>query len=145
MAVKGSTSRNSPSHTGEIMYGMFGQPVMNDLARANKRTESFGPSSTMQMAAERQNAPSSPMGKYQSPSQGLFAAYMQNLFQQKYRPQQALGGYQNFGGYGGFTSPMMPAVNRMQPNTGMPMMGSNPYGINDPNGTMYGANMSAGG
>lgn len=52
-----------------------------------------------------------------SPSQGMFASYMQDLFRQKYRPQQALGGYQNFGAFGGFMPPSMPQA---QPQNQVP-------------------------
>jgi hypothetical protein len=40
-------------------------------------------------------------------SQGLFHAYMQQLFNRKYAPPQMPGGVQNMGGFMGFGSPKM--------------------------------------
>jgi hypothetical protein len=50
-------------------------------------------------------------------SQGLFNAYMQQLFKQKYAPQPMQGGVQNMGGFFGFGSP------KMNPIQAAPQMG----------------------
>lgn len=92
---------------------MLGLMFPPELSQVSRTRESIGPGpQTLRQngsADTGQGMPQGmPHGMPQSPSQGLFAAYMNQLFQQKYRPQQALGGYQNMGGFGAFMPPAQP-------------------------------------
>lgn len=56
-----------------------------------------------------------PQGMGGSTSKGIFDQYMSQIFDQKYRPSQELGGYKNFGAYGGFMPNMAPFQAAMNP------------------------------
>lgn len=81
---------------------------------------------------------------YQSPSQGLFSAYMSQLFNQRYLPPAIQGLFGQYpGGYSGFMSPTMPRV-QSPPNpglTGQTMNGLPVWdyrqGGKEPSGTYY--------
>lgn len=92
-----------------MMNSIYG-PLMSELSRSTgrERTPTSVPRSMTDggmMGQQTQQALPQSLGGGMSPSQGIFQAYMQQLFQQKYQPQQALGGYQNMGGYGAFMPP----------------------------------------
>ena len=92
----------------------------------------------MRIPTQREQIPQMPgrqqaMGSMgQMGSQGLFEQYMQNLFKQKYAPQQMQGGVQNFGGFMGFGSPQMAPLQQRAPGQaqqpGMPVPGQVPDG-----------------
>jgi hypothetical protein len=70
-------------------------------------------------------------------SQGLFNAYMQQLFRQKYAPQPMQGGVQNMGGFMGFGSPKMSPIQAPQYGGGLmsqgPAPGTPQYGVGGSN------------
>jgi hypothetical protein len=70
-------------------------------------------------------------------SQGLFNAYMQQLFRQKYAPQPMQGGVQNMGGFMGFASPKMSPIQAPQYGGGLmsqgPAPGTPQYGVGGSN------------
>ena len=74
-------------------------------------------------------------------SRGIFDSYMSQIFNQKYKPQQALGGYQNFGSYGGFMPQMSIFQQLMQakPTQGGQSGGGifDPMDRNDPRNPAY--------
>lgn len=119
------------------MNGLFGiqDPRMRFGAQplqANQDRVTIGPSPAVQRAAETQppsQPPSQPSGLfngYQSPSQGIFQAYMNQIFNQKYAPPMMQGSpLQNFGGFYGFGSPLMPAA--QGPMTGQQQGNMDPY------------------
>lgn len=89
-------------------------PYMNQ-PRAMTR-EQIGPGGMVRPQPEQARPTQNQGGQgYMGPSQNLFQAYMNQIFNQKYRPQQALGGYQNFGSYGAFMPYRMPMQAKAQP------------------------------
>jgi hypothetical protein len=77
-------------------------------------------------------------------SQGLFNAYMQQLFKQKYAPQPMQGGVQNMGGFFGFGSPKMNPIQAAPQMGGLMSAGSGTFG-NTPQTGHYAAWQDTGG
>jgi hypothetical protein len=101
------------------MNGLFNYPGAARIPRMPTRQREQIP-----QQPGRQQAMSMPQGMPQmgqpgmmGGSQGLFNAYMQQLFKQKYAPQPMQGGVQNMGGFFGFGSP------KMNPIQAAPQMG----------------------
>lgn len=96
--------------------------------------ETIGPRGEYGRPPQQPQQPLQPQQpQYSSPSQGIFAAYMQNLFNQQYSPPPVQGVYGPTGnGYSGFQSPVMPQIQAPQqpvsqggldPYTGLPIWG----------------------
>jgi hypothetical protein len=89
------------------------QPIQGGLmgvASSMRDMQRFLPQAKAMMLEQQQNQQPAnpPMQGLGSQSKGLFDAYMGQIFDQKYRPSTPLGGYQDFGAYGGFMPTMTP-------------------------------------
>jgi hypothetical protein len=98
-----------------------------------RRGEPQMPQSTPQQGMPQMgmNRPGMGMG-----SQGLFNAYMAQLFNRRYAPPPMQGGVQNMGGFMGFASPKMSPIQGPQQGGLMsqgPAPGSPQYGVGGSN------------
>ncbi len=106
--------------------------VMNDLMRFYPNLNRMPRFAGQQVP--RQQTPQMPqrqmaMGQPNMGAQGLFNAYMQNIFQQRYAPPPMQGGVQNMGGFYGFGAPKMnPIQAPQQPGIFQPPQGAGPGG-----------------
>jgi len=129
------------------MFGMLTPDIIASL-QSQGRTERIPtppPRSMMDAGQPMQpqpQIPGAPQGMGQN-SRSIFDSYMSQIYNQKYKPQQALGGYQNMGSYGGFM-PQMGVFQQLMQAASKPSQGGgggagifNPMDRNDPRNPDY--------